>query len=55
VLSEFGVDSIQEERPAEILSQKLSSSFEMGAAGTVVFPGRTSFTGGFAIQDWALA
>lgn len=56
VLSEFGVDSIREgaEAQAEILSQKLSSSFEMGAAGTVVFSWTDEwFTGGFAIQDWA--
>jgi len=36
-------------------SQKLSSSFEMGAAGTVVFRTDEWFTGGFAIQDWVLA
>ncbi|CAA9420174.1 GT2_Glycos_transf_2 / GT2_Glyco_tranf_2_3 / GH2 / GT27 / GT2_Glyco_tranf_2_2 [uncultured Leptolyngbya sp.] len=56
VLSEFGVDSIREgtEAQAEILSQKLSSSFEMGAAGTVVFSWTDEwFTGGFAVQDWA--
>jgi len=56
VLSEFGVDSISEgtQAQAEILSQKLSSSFEMGAAGTIVFSWTDEwFTGGFAIQDWA--
>lgn len=56
VMSEFGVDSIREgvEAQAEILSQKLSSSFEMGAAGTIVFSWTDEwFTGGFAIQYWA--
>lgn len=56
VLSEFGVDSLREgpELQAEILSQKLSSSFEMGAAGTIVFSWTDEwFTGGYAIQDWA--
>jgi glycosyltransferase involved in cell wall biosynthesis len=56
VLSEFGVDSIREgpQAQAEILAQKLSSSFEMGAAGTIVFSWTDEwFTGGFAIQDWA--
>lgn len=56
VMSEFGVDSIREgvEAQAEILSQKLSSSFDMGAAGTIVFSWTDEwFTGGFAIQDWA--
>lgn len=56
VLSEFGVDSIREgtQAQAEILSQKLSSSFEMGAAGTIVFSWTDEwFTGGFAISDWA--
>lgn len=56
VLSEFGADSIREgtQSQAEILSQKLSTSFEMGAAGTIVFSWTDEwFTGGFAIQDWA--
>ncbi|WP_407890205.1 glycosyltransferase [Scytonema sp. NUACC26] len=56
VLSEFGVDSIREgtQAQAEILSQKLSSSFEMGAAGTIIFSWTDEwFTGGYAIQDWA--
>ncbi|MCC5644931.1 glycosyltransferase [Nostoc sp. CHAB 5824] len=56
VLSEFGVDSMREgtQAQAEILSQKLSSSFEMGAAGTIIFSWTDEwFTGGFAIQDWA--
>lgn len=56
VLSEFGIDSIREgtQAQAKILSQKLTSSFEMGAAGTVVFSWTDEwFTGGFAIQDWA--
>jgi GT2 family glycosyltransferase len=56
VLSEFGVDSIREgtQAQAEILSQKLSSSFELGAAGTIVFSWTDEwFTGGEAIQDWA--
>lgn len=56
VLSEFGVDSMREgaEVQAEILSQKLSSSFEMGSAGTIVFSWTDEwFTGGFAVQDWA--
>lgn len=56
VLSEFGVDSIREgnQAQAEILSQKLSSSFYMGAAGTIVFSWTDEwFTGGYAIQDWA--
>ncbi|WP_445627132.1 glycosyltransferase [Nostoc sp. DSM 114167] len=56
VLSEFGVDSMREgtQAQAEILSQKLSSSFEMGAAGTIIFSWTDEwFTGGYAIQDWA--
>lgn len=56
VLSEFGVDSIREgtQAQADILSKKLSSSFEMGAAGTIVFSWTDEwFTGGFAIADWA--
>lgn len=56
VLSEFGVDSIREgtQSQAEILAQKLSTSFDMGAAGTIVFSWTDEwFTGGFAIQDWA--
>ncbi len=56
VLSEFGVDSIREgtQAQADILSKKVSSSFEMGAAGTIVFSWTDEwFTGGFAIQDWA--
>lgn len=56
VLSEFGVDSMREgtQAQADILCQKLSSSFEMGAAGTIVFSWTDEwFTGGFAIQDWA--
>ncbi|WP_414583093.1 glycosyltransferase [Scytonema sp. PCC 10023] len=56
VLSEFGVDSIREgtQEQAQILSQKLSSSFDMGAAGTIVFSWTDEwFTGGYAIQDWA--
>ena len=56
VLSEFGVDSISEgtQAQAEILSKKLSSSFEMGAAGTIVFSWTDEwFTGGFAVADWA--
>ena len=56
VLSEFGADSIREgdQSQADILSQKLLSSFEMGAAGTIVFSWTDEwFTGGFAIQDWA--
>ncbi|MBD2531094.1 glycosyltransferase [Nostoc flagelliforme FACHB-838] len=56
VLSEFGVDSMGEgtQVQAEILSQKLSSSFEMGAAGTIIFSWTDEwFTGGYAIQDWA--
>ncbi|KYC37142.1 glycosyl transferase [Scytonema hofmannii PCC 7110] len=56
VLSEFGVDSIREgtQAQAEILSQKLSSSFEMGAAGTIIFSWTDEwFTGGYAVQDWA--
>ncbi|MEH2171311.1 glycosyltransferase [Nostoc sp.] len=56
VLSEFGVDSMREgtQTQAEILSQKLSSSFEMGAAGTIIFSWTDEwFTGGYAIQDWA--
>ena len=56
VLSEFGVDSIREgvEAQAEILRSKLSSSFEMGAAGTIVFSWTDEwFTGGYAISDWA--
>jgi GT2 family glycosyltransferase len=56
VLSEFGVDSMREgnQAQAEILSQKLSSSFYMGAAGTIVFSWTDEwFTGGYAIQDWA--
>jgi hypothetical protein len=56
VLSEFGVDSIREgtQAQAEILNSKLSSSFEMGAAGTIVFSWTDEwFTGGYAIQDWA--
>ena len=56
VLSEFGVDSIREgtQAQAEIIAQKLSSSFEMGAAGTIVFSWTDEwFRGGFAIDDWA--
>jgi GT2 family glycosyltransferase len=56
VLSEFGADSIREgtEAQAEILSHKLSSSYEMGAAGTIVFSWTDEwFTGGSAIEDWA--
>ena len=56
VLSEFGVDSIREgtQAQADILSKKLSSSFEMGAAGTIVFSWTDEwFTGGFAVADWA--
>ncbi len=56
VLSEFGVDSIREgtQAQAEILYSKLSSSFEMGAAGTIIFSWTDEwFTGGYAIQDWA--
>lgn len=56
VLSEFGVDSMGEgtQVQAEILSQKLSSSFDMGAAGTIIFSWTDEwFTGGYAIQDWA--
>ncbi|MCP9819745.1 glycosyltransferase [Synechococcus sp. Cruz-9H2] len=56
VLSEFGADSIREgvEGQAHILDQKLRTSFEMGAAGTVVFAWTDEwFTGGHAITDWA--
>ena len=62
VLSEFGADSIREgtESQAKILSQKLSSSFEMGAAGTIVFAWtddwyalQLSGDGGFQVEDWA--
>jgi GT2 family glycosyltransferase len=56
VLSEFGVDSIREgtQSQAEILAQKLSTSFDMGAAGTIVFSWTDEwFTGGSAIEDWA--
>jgi GT2 family glycosyltransferase len=56
VLSEFGADSIREgtEDQAKILSHKLSSSYEMGAAGTIVFSWTDEwFTGGSAIEDWA--
>lgn len=56
VLSEFGADSIREgtQTQAEILKRKLSSSFEMGAAGTIVFSWTDEwFTGGFEVADWA--
>ncbi len=56
VLSEFGADSIREgeQHQADILEQKLATSFEMGAAGTVVFAWTDEwFTGGHAITDWA--
>ena len=56
LLSEFGADSIREgeEEQARILDQKLSTSFRMGAAGTVIFAWTDEwFTGGHAITDWA--
>jgi glycosyltransferase involved in cell wall biosynthesis len=56
VLSEFGADSIREgeDGQAHILDQKLRTSFEMGAAGTVVFAWTDEwFTGGHTITDWA--
>ncbi|MCP9931009.1 glycosyltransferase [Cyanobium sp. AMD-g] len=56
VLSEFGADSIREgeDGQSEILDQKLKTSFEMGAAGTIVFAWTDEwFTGGHAITDWA--
>jgi glycosyltransferase involved in cell wall biosynthesis len=56
VLSEFGADSIREgeDGQAHILDQKLKTSFEMGAAGTVVFSWTDEwFTGGHDITDWA--
>ncbi|MEX1323715.1 MAG: glycosyltransferase, partial [Synechococcaceae cyanobacterium] len=56
VLSEFGADSIREgeDGQAQILDQKLRTSFEMGAAGTVVFAWTDEwFTGGHTITDWA--
>ena len=56
VLTEFGVDSISEgiKTQANILDWQVRTSFEMGAAGTVIFSWTDEwFTGGFDVQDWA--
>ena len=62
VLSEFGIDSISEspETQGEILSWQVRASFEMGAAGTVIFAWTDDWyalplsgEGGFQVEDWA--
>jgi glycosyltransferase involved in cell wall biosynthesis len=56
VLSEFGMDAIRsgEEHQAATLAWQVSTAFEMGAAGTVVFTWTDDwFTGGYQITDWA--
>ncbi len=62
VLSEFGIDSISEgaESQAELLSWQVRASFEMGAAGTVIFAWTDDWyalplsgEGGFQVEDWA--
>jgi O-antigen biosynthesis protein len=60
VLTEIGMDSIREglKPQAEALSRQLGASFEMGAAGTVIFSWTDdwhAFSGaeGFQVDDWA--